>query len=161
MLLQDGEPAAVETKPTDARQNADNVKAATYFLGVDAVGISRCPDWTWYSHDATGDPIDPPHDQAISMIIDQGYETMEGASGDDHVVEDLAAAIGDPAQLDRSPEVDRQAERDAAFAADLAVPPHAWPPLLAMAAVIMPLATFCLISAAVAFPSIIISIPHS
>lgn len=32
----------------------------------------------------------------------------------------------------------------ALFAADLSVPPQAWPPLLAMAAVIMPLATFCL-----------------
>ncbi|MEN8740044.1 MAG: reductive dehalogenase, partial [Phaeobacter gallaeciensis] len=85
VLLQDGEPAAVETKPTDARQNADNVKAATYFLGVDAVGISRCPDWTWYSHDATGTELIPPHDQAISMIIDQGFETMEGASGDDWI----------------------------------------------------------------------------
>ena len=31
-------------------------------LGVDAVGISRCPDWAWYSHDATGAAIDPPHD---------------------------------------------------------------------------------------------------
>ncbi|NNF78818.1 MAG: 4Fe-4S dicluster domain-containing protein, partial [Rhizobiales bacterium] len=56
-----------------------------YFLGVDAVGISRCPKWTWYSHDAAGDELDPPHDQAISMIIDQGYETMEGASGDDWI----------------------------------------------------------------------------
>ena len=43
------------------------------------------PDWAWYSHDATGEEITPPHDQAISMIIDQGYETMEGASGDDWI----------------------------------------------------------------------------
>ena len=72
-------------RPSDPVANAANVKAATYFLGVDAVGISRCPAWTWYSHDATGAPIAPPHDQAISMIIDQGYETMEGASGDDWI----------------------------------------------------------------------------
>ena len=84
VLLQDGEPAA-GPKPRDAQANAAAVKAASYFLGVDAVGISRCPDWTWYSHDATGEKIDPPHDQAISMIIDQGYETMEGASGDDWI----------------------------------------------------------------------------
>jgi hypothetical protein len=84
VLLQDGTPEAVE-KPADAARNALNIKAASYFLGVDAVGLSRCPDWTWYSHDATGAPIDPPHDQAISMIIDQGYETMEGASGDDWI----------------------------------------------------------------------------
>jgi hypothetical protein len=80
VLLQDGEPAAVTAKPTEAERNAANVKAASYFLGVDAVGISRCPDWTWYSHDATGAELIPPHDQAISMIIDQGYETMDGAS---------------------------------------------------------------------------------
>ena len=84
VLLQDGE-SDDGTRPSDAEQNALNVKAASYFLGVDAVGISRCPDWTWYSHDATGAPLDPPHDQAISMIIDQGYETMEGASGDDWI----------------------------------------------------------------------------
>ena len=85
VLLQDGDPAPTQHRPTDARRNADNVKAASYFLGVDAVGISRCPDWTWYSHDSTGAEIDPPHDQAISMIIDQGFETMEGASGDDWI----------------------------------------------------------------------------
>ncbi|MEL6206833.1 MAG: reductive dehalogenase, partial [Pseudomonadota bacterium] len=84
VLLQDGE-SSDGPRPDEARRNAVNVKAAAYFLGVDAVGISRCPDWTWYSHDATGAPIDPPHDQAISMIIDQGYETMEGASGDDWI----------------------------------------------------------------------------
>ena len=84
VLLQDGAPGR-GPRPTDAQRNAHAVKAASYFLGVDAVGLSRCPDWTWYSHDATGAPIDPPHDQAISMIIDQGYETMEGASGDDWI----------------------------------------------------------------------------
>ena len=85
VLLQDGLPNLDGKCPADAKSNSENIKAATYFLGVDAVGISRCPDWVWYSHDATGEPIDPPHDQAISMIIDQGYETMEGASGDDWI----------------------------------------------------------------------------
>jgi reductive dehalogenase len=85
VLLQDGPKETVKSPPTDAERNALNVKAASYFLGVDAVGISRCPDWTWYSHDATGEPLIPPHNNAISMIIDQGYETMEGASGDDWV----------------------------------------------------------------------------
>ena len=84
VLLQDGEPAPARTAP-DPHAHAELIKATCYFLGADAVGISRCPDWTWYSHDATGEPIDPPHDQAISMIIDQGYDTMEGASGDDWI----------------------------------------------------------------------------
>lgn len=83
-LLQDGDSRAVH-RPTDAQRNAANIKAASYFLGADAVGLSRCPDWTWYSHDAIGTPINPPHDQAISMIIDQGFETMDGSSGDDWI----------------------------------------------------------------------------
>ena len=85
VVLQDGEPEATGSRPADPIDNAARVKAAAYWLGVDAVGLSRCPDWAWYSHDATGRPIDPPHDQAISMIIDQGFETMEGASGDDWI----------------------------------------------------------------------------
>ena len=85
VLLQDGPKNDQATPPSDAAQNAANIKAASYFLGVDAVGLSRCPDWTWYSHDAVGEPIDPPHDQAVSMIVDQGFETMEGASGDDWI----------------------------------------------------------------------------
>ncbi|MDA8741458.1 4Fe-4S dicluster domain-containing protein, partial [Amylibacter sp.] len=36
-------------------------------------------------HDARGDVIDPPHDQSINMVVDQGYETMEGSSGDDWI----------------------------------------------------------------------------
>jgi reductive dehalogenase len=84
VLLQDGEPAR-GPRPVDAERNAANVKAASYWLGIDAVGISRCPDWTWYSHDATGTPIVPDHDQAISMIVDQGFDTTEGTSGDDWI----------------------------------------------------------------------------
>ena len=84
MLFQDGAPETRKVAGT-AEENAANIKAASYFLSVDAVGVSRCPDWAWYSHDATGRAIDPPHDQAISMIIDQGFETMEGASGDDWI----------------------------------------------------------------------------
>ncbi len=84
VLLQDGEQEPVQARlnPQDA---ADLIKATSYFLGVDAVGISRCPEWSWYSHDARGDVINPPHDQAISMVIDQGYETMDGSSGDDWI----------------------------------------------------------------------------
>lgn len=86
VLLQDGGQEATASMSTkNPNTNAENIKAMSYFLGADAVGVSRCPEWTWYSHDATGEPIIPPHDQAISMVIDQGYETMEGASGDDWI----------------------------------------------------------------------------
>ena len=84
VLLQDGEPAP-ERVVMDPQTAAEHIKATSYWLGIDAVGISRCPDWTWYSHDARGEVLEPPHDNAISMIVDQGYETMEGASGDDWI----------------------------------------------------------------------------
>jgi reductive dehalogenase len=84
-LLQDGEAGEVHPSTQDAARNAANIKATLYFLGVDAVGLSECPDWVWYSHDAAGQPITPYHKNAISMIIDQGHETMEGASGDDWI----------------------------------------------------------------------------
>ena len=86
VLLQSGEAAAtVAESARDAQRNADNVKAALYFLGADAVGISRCPDWAYYSHDGDGNEITPYHDSAISVVVDQGFETMEGASGDDWI----------------------------------------------------------------------------
>ena len=84
VLLQDGEPAK-EVKLISPEIAAKNIKGASYFLGIDAAGLSRCPAWSWYSHDAYGTPIIPPHDHAISMIVDQGFETMEGASGDDWI----------------------------------------------------------------------------
>ncbi len=85
ILLQDGEAKSQAGKSLDPDKNADNIKAALYFLGVDAVGLSACPDYAYYSHDAAGQPITPYHQHAISMIVDQGHETMEGASGDDWI----------------------------------------------------------------------------
>ena len=86
VLIQNGDPTPQKAPDTsDPQANADRVKAAAYWLGADAVGLSRCPDWTYYSHDARGDEITPYHDQAISIIIDQGFETMDGASGDDWI----------------------------------------------------------------------------
>ncbi len=86
VLLQDGSKAPiVADSARDPDRNADNIKAALYFLGADAVGLSRCPDWVYYSHNALGEAIEPYHKNAISVIIDQGHETMEGASGDDWI----------------------------------------------------------------------------
>ena len=85
ILLQDGTPAQRRPGTDDPARNAANIKGALYFLGLDAVGLSACPDWTYYSHDAAGAPITPYHENAISMIVDQGHETMEGASGDDWI----------------------------------------------------------------------------
>lgn len=84
--LQYGETAPERTPGyDDPKRNAELVKAALYYLGADMVGICRVPDYAWYSHDTDGSPIEPYHRYAIVILIDQGYETMEGASGDDWI----------------------------------------------------------------------------
>ncbi|NOX50508.1 MAG: NAD-binding oxidoreductase, partial [Gammaproteobacteria bacterium] len=85
-LLERREPAATLTPGyEDPAANAKKIKSALHFLGADMVGISRAPDWVWYSHDLDGKKIEPAHDNAITLLIDQGHETMEGASGDDWI----------------------------------------------------------------------------
>ncbi len=86
LLLQFGEargPVAAST--ADARRNADNLKAAAYYLGVDAVGLCGIPEWAYYSHDAGGNPMPAYHRNAVNLLLDQGHETMEGGSGDDWI----------------------------------------------------------------------------
>ncbi len=67
------------------KRNADNLKAASYYLGVDAVGLCAVPEWAYYSHDAGGNPMPAYHANGVNLLLDQGHETMEGASGDDWI----------------------------------------------------------------------------
>ena len=53
VLLQDGEVTKKRT-PIEPDEASRLIKATSYWLGIDAVGISRCPNWAWYSHDARG-----------------------------------------------------------------------------------------------------------
>ena len=86
LLLQFGD-ARGPVSPTtaDPKRNADNLKATSYYLGVDAVGLCAVPDWAYYSHDAGGNTIAPYHSNGVNLLLDQGHETMEGASGDDWI----------------------------------------------------------------------------
>ncbi len=71
---------------SNARLNSDAIKALGYYTGADLVGICRAEPWMYYSHDdEKGEPIEPYHPYAVVMLIDQGFETMEGASGDDWI----------------------------------------------------------------------------
>jgi len=86
LLLQFGDargPVAAST--ADPQRNADNLKATAYYLGVDAVGLCAVPTWAWYSHDAGGNALPAYHANAVNLLLDQGHETMEGASGDDWI----------------------------------------------------------------------------
>jgi len=67
----------------DPVANAKAIKALSYFLGSDLTGICEIPRYAWNSHKEDGTPIEMYHKYAIVMLVDQGYETMEGASGDD------------------------------------------------------------------------------
>jgi reductive dehalogenase len=83
-VLQRGEPAEKQSRGyADVTRNADLIKAAMHFLGADISGISRAPRWVWYSHRQDGTEMPVAHPLAVSVMIDQGFDTMEGASGDD------------------------------------------------------------------------------
>jgi ferredoxin-NADP reductase/ferredoxin len=86
LLLQFGGPrVAISPRSQDPKRNAQNLKAASYYLSADAVGLCRVPEWAWYSHGSNGDPIEARHPHAVNLLLDQGYDTMEGASGDDWI----------------------------------------------------------------------------
>jgi reductive dehalogenase len=84
--LQDGEVAEQRAPGTDDSEvMAEHIKALCYFLDIDIVGICEAPAYCWYSHRLDGTAIEPYHRYAIVMVLDQGFETMWGASGDDWI----------------------------------------------------------------------------
>ena len=84
--LQDG-PAAAQKQPGthDPASNAKALKALSHYLGSSITGNCEIPDYCWYSHDKRGEPIVPYHKNALVVLIDQGYETFLGASGNDWI----------------------------------------------------------------------------
>jgi len=70
---------------SDPAANSRAIKSLSYALGSDLTGICEIPRYAWYSHVGEGKPVKPYHKYAVVMLIDQGYETMEGASGDDWI----------------------------------------------------------------------------
>ena len=79
-------PANLKNQLSDPQRNAESIKALAYFLGADLVGICEAESWMFYSHEAQqAKPIEPSHKHCIVMLLDQGFETMEGASGDDWI----------------------------------------------------------------------------
>ncbi len=85
--LQGGEAAAEcdRKRFADPAANARALKSLSYLLGANLTGICEIPRYAWFSHGADGQPITPYHKYAVVMLIDQEFETMEGASGDDWI----------------------------------------------------------------------------
>ncbi len=84
--LQEGE-AAPERAPglDDPAANARALKSLAHWFGTDLAGICRVPEYAWFSHKEDGAEIEPYHRYALVLLIDQGFDTMEGASGDDWI----------------------------------------------------------------------------
>ncbi|HJP44842.1 MAG TPA: reductive dehalogenase domain-containing protein, partial [Arenicellales bacterium] len=85
--IQDGEPgpALPDDRYTDAAANSRALKSLSYLLGANITGICEVPDYAWHSHGADGEPLEQKHKFAVVMLIDQEFDTMEGASGDDWI----------------------------------------------------------------------------
>ncbi len=83
---QDGAVAPqVDPSSFDPERNRRAIKTLLHHLGADIAGTCEAKRYVWYSHDYGGEPIDIYHRSAAVIVIDQGFETMEGASGDDWV----------------------------------------------------------------------------
>ena len=84
--FQDGAVASsIDPLSLDPQRNRCVLKTLLHHLGADIAGTCEAKRYVWYSHDYGGRPIDIYHASAAVMVIDQGFETMEGASGDDWV----------------------------------------------------------------------------
>ncbi len=83
---QDGPVAdAPHASCSDAEENTRALKSLSYVLGAELTGVCKIPDYAWYSHVDGGKPVECHHKYAVVMLIDQEYDTMEGASGDDFI----------------------------------------------------------------------------
>ena len=71
--------------PNDPEELARHIKSTCYFMDADMVGICEMPDWAWYSHDSDGTEINTNHKYAIVIVIDQGWDSFEGSTGDDWI----------------------------------------------------------------------------
>ena len=71
--------------PDDPTVMSRNIKSMGYFLGADIMGISELPQWALYSHNTNGEPVESNHNYAISIVVDQGYRTLNGSTGHDWI----------------------------------------------------------------------------
>jgi reductive dehalogenase len=84
--FQDGAVAPqVDERQLDPVRNRRGLKTLANHLGADVSGTCEAKAYSWYSHDYEGKPMEVQHKNALVIAIDQGFETMEGASGDDWV----------------------------------------------------------------------------
>ncbi len=62
-----------------------HIKSLGHFYRADIVAICRLPQWVVCSYDEHGKPVELNHQFAITLVIDQGYRTMSGSTGQDWI----------------------------------------------------------------------------
>ena len=71
--------------PDDLAVMSAHIKALGYYLKAQGVGICELPQWSLYSIDQQGKPIDLKHKYAILLLSEWDYETMHGSTGHDWI----------------------------------------------------------------------------
>ena len=71
--------------PDDPAIVSRHIKRLGYFLRADIVGICELPQYAVYTHNNDGSPIELNHKYAITISVDQDYETMSGSTGHDWI----------------------------------------------------------------------------
>jgi reductive dehalogenase len=71
--------------PDDPGVLGRHIKGFGYFMGADVVGTCRIPQYAVYSHDKAGNPVENDHPNAVTIVVDQGYATMDASTGSDWI----------------------------------------------------------------------------
>jgi len=82
----DGPVAAQQAPiPNNPEILSRHIKSLGYFLRSDIVGICELPPYAVYKHTKDGKDVEKIHKYAIVIVIDQGYDTFHGATGNDWI----------------------------------------------------------------------------
>ncbi|MBC7227492.1 MAG: 4Fe-4S dicluster domain-containing protein [Thermoflexales bacterium] len=71
--------------PQDPQTLSRHVKAVGYFLKADIVGICQVPEFAYYSHDRSGNPIIPAYKNAILIVMRKDWLTTRASTGYDWI----------------------------------------------------------------------------
>ncbi|MFH1647754.1 MAG: reductive dehalogenase [Chloroflexota bacterium] len=71
--------------PADPVLLTEHIKRLGYFFRADIIGICELPQYAVYSHNLAGEKVELNHKYAITIVIDQDYETMLGSTGYDWI----------------------------------------------------------------------------
>lgn len=85
--IKDNEVAARKAPlPEDPKVLSRHIKRLGYFSKADIVGICRIPEYTVYSYDQSGNPLDTnKYQYAIVIVVSKEYETVKASKGTDWI----------------------------------------------------------------------------